>query len=274
MGNMQIESNFQPNNVEDRCPLSDTQYTSQVDNGSYSNFINDQYGYGLVQWTYWSFKQDLYNRCKREGKSISDINCQLDQLYAHLQSEGLLNSLKNANSIEQATDIFMIKFEKPYDQSQSAKNIRINYAKNIYTEFKRKGGNSEVNYSPIVCMQTKSTCYQQTSKMQIKGVLWHSTGCNNPNIKRYVQPSENDTKYSQLIALIGKNTGGNDWNHISIQAGLNAWIGKLADGTVATVQTMPWDYKPWGCGSGSRGSCNNGWIQFEISHIVSAQLIA
>jgi hypothetical protein len=27
---------------------------------------------------------------------------------------------------------------------------------------------------------------------------------------------------------------------------------------------MPWDYKPWGCGSGSRGSCNNGWIQFEI----------
>lgn len=27
---------------------------------------------------------------------------------------------------------------------------------------------------------------------------------------------------------------------------------------------MPWDYKPWGCGSGSRGSCNNGWVQFEI----------
>ena len=27
---------------------------------------------------------------------------------------------------------------------------------------------------------------------------------------------------------------------------------------------MPWDFKPWGCGSGSKGSCNNGWIQFEI----------
>jgi signal peptidase I len=27
---------------------------------------------------------------------------------------------------------------------------------------------------------------------------------------------------------------------------------------------MPWNYKPWGCGSGSKGSCNNGWIQFEI----------
>ena len=27
---------------------------------------------------------------------------------------------------------------------------------------------------------------------------------------------------------------------------------------------MPWDWRPWGCGSGSKGSCNNGWIQFEI----------
>jgi len=27
---------------------------------------------------------------------------------------------------------------------------------------------------------------------------------------------------------------------------------------------MPWNYRPWGCGSGAKGSCNNGWIQFEI----------
>lgn len=26
---------------------------------------------------------------------------------------------------------------------------------------------------------------------------------------------------------------------------------------------MPWDYRPWGCGSSTKGSCNNGWIQFE-----------
>ena len=28
---------------------------------------------------------------------------------------------------------------------------------------------------------------------------------------------------------------------------------------------MPWNYRPWGCGAGKRGSCNNGWIQFEIT---------
>lgn len=27
---------------------------------------------------------------------------------------------------------------------------------------------------------------------------------------------------------------------------------------------MPWNYRPWGCGSGKAGSCNDGWIQFEI----------
>ena len=27
---------------------------------------------------------------------------------------------------------------------------------------------------------------------------------------------------------------------------------------------MPWNYAPWGCGSGWNGSCNDGWIQFEI----------
>ncbi len=122
---------------------------------------------------------------------------------------------------------------------------------------------------PLVCMQTQSTCYKGTSTMTVKGVLWHSTGANNPNLKRYVQPSDSkpsaDTyTKAKWLELLGKNSYNNDWNHISIQAGLNCWIGKLADGTVTTVQTMPWDYKPWGCGSGNKGSCNSGWIQFEI----------
>lgn len=67
-----------------------------------------------------------------------------------------------------------------------------------------------------------------------------------------------------MLKVIGRNSYGNDWNHIYVEAGLNCWIGRLADDSVATVQTMPWNYRPWGCGSGSRGSCNSGWIQFEI----------
>ena len=120
------------------------------------------------------------------------------------------------------------------------------------------------NNKPLVCMMTQSTCYKGTRKFTPKGVLWHSTGANNPTLKRYVQPDDNAADRAEWLAKLGKNQYNNDWNHINRQAGLNFWIGKLADGTVAAVQTMPWDYRPWGCGSGSKGSCNDTHIQFEI----------
>lgn len=122
---------------------------------------------------------------------------------------------------------------------------------------------SETN-PPLVCMQTQSTCYKGTDQMTVLGVLWHSTGANNKTLKRYVQPSDDAADRQQMLQLLGKNQYNNDWNHIERQAGLNAWIGTLADGTVTSIQTMPWTYRPWGCGSGKKGSCNRGWIQFEI----------
>ncbi len=111
--------------------------------------------------------------------------------------------------------------------------------------------------------------HPQYTDMTPVGVLWHDTAGGNPNLSRYVQPSKKDENYSYLMNLIGKNTGGNDWNTLGItnpdhKAGLNAWIGKLADGSVATIQALPWTWRPNGCGSGPKGSCNDGWLQFEI----------
>lgn len=131
---------------------------------------------------------------------------------------------------------------------------------------------NELN-KPLVCMQTHSDCYKETYQFTPLGVLWHSTGANNNTIKRYVQPWDSsntkehpDNTYTnaEWMTMLGKNQYSNDWNHISVRAGLNAWIGKLADGTVTTVETMPSNYRPWGCGSGSKGSCNSTHIQFEI----------
>lgn len=102
---------------------------------------------------------------------------------------------------------------------------------------------------PLVCMQTQNTCYKNANKMTIKGVLWHSTGVNNPNLKRYVQPSEvkpaEDTfTKEKWLKVLGKNQYKNDWNRSSSKKCLNCWVGKLADGTVSTIQTMPWEYRP------------------------------
>ena len=72
---------------------------------------------------------------------------------------------------------------------------------------------------PIVCMQTNSRCYKNTGRMNPVGILWHSTGCNNPNLNRYVQPLATDANYNEMIKLLGKNIYENDWNHVSVDAG-------------------------------------------------------
>lgn len=130
----------------------------------------------------------------------------------------------------------------------------------------------------IKCYQTNSTWYKGAKLNSTPiGILWHDTSAGNPNLKRYVQPLTTDSNYNEMINLLGKNQYGNDWNHIEHQAGLNAWIGKLADGSIATIQAGDWTMTPWGCGGGSKGSCNGKvkvdgsntycgkhWVQFEI----------
>lgn len=287
MGNLFAESGLKPTNLqqtyEKSLGHSDDSYTKAVDDGTYTNFVKDKAGYGLAQWTYWSRKQNLLQFAKAEGKSIGDLEMQLDFLWKEL-SEGyksILNTLKTATSVRQASDAVLVSYERPAviingteEQKEETKKKRAGFGQKYFDKYATKTsvpegtGGSKMKYNannkPLVCMQTTSTCYKGTSEMTVKGVLWHSTGANNPWLKRYVQPSDNAADRAKMLELIGKNAYGNDWNHISRQAGLNCWIGKLADGTVATIQTMPWNYKPWGCGGGSKGSCNNGWIQFEI----------
>lgn len=102
---------------------------------------------------------------------------------------------------------------------------------------------------------TKNDCYKSNRTITPVGIVVHSTAANNPWLKRYVQPDN---------GKIGKNTYGNDWNRSGTGACVNAFIGKLSDGSIATIQTLPWNMRPWGCGKGRKGSYNDTHIQFEI----------
>ena len=131
----------------------------------------------------------------------------------------------------------------------------------------------------IKCIMTNSLWYKQTKHDSTPvGVLWHDTGAGNPNVKRYVQPMEGDANYNEMIRILGKNGNANDWNHAQVEKGVNAVIGKLANGSVGTVQTGDWEMAPWGCYHGTKGSCNGyikvgtntvyqgkHWIQIEIA---------
>ena len=266
LGNMFAESGLNPRNLqntyEKKLGMTDEQYTNAVD---------DKARYGFFQLTYWSRKQNFLNFAKERKTSIGDEETQLEFFYRELCTSypAVLAILKSATSVLQASNAMLLNYERPADQSESVQRKRAEYSQNYYDKYiTAKQGGSLMKYNennkPLQCMMTNSTCYKGTRTMQVKGILWHSTGANNPNLKRYVQPSACDPNYNQLMQLLGKNTGGNDWNHTEHQAGLNCWVGKLADGSVTTIQTMPWNYRPWGCGSGKNGSCNNGWIQFEI----------
>lgn len=119
----------------------------------------------------------------------------------------------------------------------------------------------------IKCIHTQSDCYKRNSNVKPIGIVVHSTGANNTNIKRYSQPSNNDTNRAELLKLIGTNQYNNHWNKAGVKKAVHYFIGKLADGSVATVQNLPEYMEPYGCGKGSKGSYNYNpytHIQFEI----------
>lgn len=103
---------------------------------------------------------------------------------------------------------------------------------------------------------TQSDCYKKSVTQVPRGVQVHSTGANNPWLRRYVGPDDGS---------LGVNPNGNTHNRPGGDVCANAYIGKLANGTVAVYQTLPWDYRCWLSGSGSNGNANRlGYIGFEI----------
>ena len=117
----------------------------------------------------------------------------------------------------------------------------------------------------IQCFLTANDCYKAGRTITPRGVMVHSTGANNPLVARYVQPVEGQSNEAQLKAEIGGNRNANDWNNPGLDVCTHAFVGKLADGGVGTVQTLPWNHRGWHAGTGtSGGSANNTHIAFEI----------
>ena len=110
-------------------------------------------------------------------------------------------------------------------------------------------------------------CYKAAKNMpngSPAGIIIHSTGCNNPNLWRYVDSPE----------ICGKNLYGTHWN-VPMPIGGNgkptkicchAFIGKDKDGSVRAAKILPWTICCWNCGDGTKGSYNYSpaYIQIEI----------
>jgi len=135
-----VQGDFSPNRSLSK------RYTYQVDSGiiDRDSFVYrgpNGSGYGLVQWTYFSRKLGLYNTAKKYGMSIGSEKVAVEWLNEELhQAEysEVLAALKSDRSIREISDVFMHKFEKPYDQSEAACAQRANFAQEIFNEFSGK----------------------------------------------------------------------------------------------------------------------------------------
>ena len=88
------------------------------------------------------------------------------------------------------------------------------------------------------------------------GIIIHSTGANNPNLKRYVNAPE----------ICGENPYKNYFDRPDSNVCPHAVIGKDKNGEVKAAKLLPWNVCCWGCGSGSMGSYNYSpaYIQIEV----------
>jgi len=87
--NIECESAFKSTNLQDTYEISlgmnDAQYTSRVDNGTYTRFTSDSAGYGLCQWTAGDRKDGMIRFHKSRGVSIGDFRTQVDWMLQEIR---------------------------------------------------------------------------------------------------------------------------------------------------------------------------------------------
>ncbi len=212
MGNLFAESALSPINLQNsyntKLGYSDSSYTAAVDNGTYANFVKDSAGYGLAQWTFWSRKQNLLNYAKSKGKSIGDLNMQLEFLMQELSSgyKSLLNTLKTTSSVREASNGVLLQFERPADQSVNVQNKRCEYSEGYYNKYANTtaskppvGGNSGlVTYTRISPNKTspRNHVIDTISIHCVVGQLTAKQICNLSNFTVYNSTSGSSCNYA------------------------------------------------------------------------------
>lgn len=158
MGNLFAESGLIPNNLQNTYSrefgLSDAEYTAAVDNGTYTNFVNDKAGYGLAQWTHWSRKKKLLEYARATGRSIGDLNMQLEFLVLEMRDSfpSVWRTLHYAQSLLEASNAVLLNFERPADQSLEVQSKRAGFGQTYYDKYaiKQEGGVAAMSNSPLV----------------------------------------------------------------------------------------------------------------------------
>lgn len=214
-GNLKAESALNPRNLqntfEKKLGYTDDTYTEAVDSGRYKNFVKDSAGYGVAQWTYWSRKENMLAFCKAAGKSIGDLETQLEFLYKELSEsyKSVFSVLKTATSVRQASDAVLLKFERPADTGASVQALRAGYGQEYYDKFAGKTADSKGGTHMI------SNCGHDENNRYTGGAAGDQTGGEWALINWYNRPwncvlRHPDAKVRAEIAKLAKAAAQNN----------------------------------------------------------------
>ena len=134
MGNLMAESSLNPGCTTGKNKTKD--YIVDADAGRI-DFKNDRVAFGLAQWCVWTRKTKLWNYAKSVNKSVGDLQTQLEFLWKELSEDFPVTCgmMKDAVDIKTASSQFMMRYEKPADQSDKMKQRRANYAQKFFDQF-------------------------------------------------------------------------------------------------------------------------------------------
>lgn len=234
MGNIQSESDFTLDAIES-CYKPDIQkaYADDVSSGkiSRSGFLgNATYngstygpGYGLVQWTDDERKGGMYDGTVGKGMRIDSAQGQLDVLWSELNNyyKPSLNAMKTG-SVREATEKFMTDYERPANQSQSAKDGRVANAEAILKEMTGKGsglrsiGIGTKANSAISSINTANSVNKAKDKARLSKLLKSNSGLTSIGVNgragnAITSINRNESKSSipnlRFDDLVGKGSG-------------------------------------------------------------------
>ena len=139
MGNIMAESSMRPNCITTKNKsLKSDEYIAKIKSGEITpdEFAHDGVAFGLVQWRYWSRKEALL---KYTGAMwIDDLAAQINFLLQEIKTyKTVSDTLQNATSVREASDIVMERYEKPANMSEAARAKREAFGLDFLHEFNK-----------------------------------------------------------------------------------------------------------------------------------------
>ena len=226
LAQLEKESQFQVNNVENAKGWSDEAYTQAVKNGTYTNFANDRIGYGLFQVTEPSRKQSFLDFTSLRKSSIDDLENQtafmLWELYKKFPT--IWAQLCTSHDLEGLVHVLLYQWENPQEKVKNMQE-RLGYARQWLAKLNASSHQSQTSsqINPSVQPATKEAAVQRVLEIARSEIDYREKGSNTGlDDKNANAGSGNYTKYARDLDAIpnfynGKKQGYaycdvfNDW---------------------------------------------------------------